>query len=39
MLWDHNPFRGNSNYWQDSQVDNRQIIPKRQLRDERGIII
>ena len=35
LLWALNSLRGNSNYWQVSQEEVSQIIPKRCLRNEK----
>jgi len=39
LLWDCNPFRGNSYYWHFSQEEARQIIPRRHLGNGKGTMI
>jgi len=37
VLWDRNPVRGNSNYWQIPHVEARRIILKSRLGNEKGV--
>jgi len=39
LLWDRNPFRGNTNYCHVSQEEAGWIIPKRCLGNEKGTMI
>jgi len=34
LIWDRNPIRGHSNYWQFSLEEAERIIPKRQKTEE-----